>query len=45
MPPDDASYKDKQFYKRECIELEKRLAFNRGKMGATKCPMDQSWRQ
>ena len=28
-PPADATYKDKQYYKRECIELEKRLAFNK----------------
>ena len=27
-PPAEASYKDKQYYKRECLELEKRLAFN-----------------
>ena len=27
--PEDATYKDKQAYRRECIELEKRLAFNK----------------
>ena len=27
-PPEGASYKDKQYYKRECLELEKRVAFN-----------------
>ena len=28
-PPATASWKDKQFYKRECLELEKRQAFNK----------------
>ena len=28
VPPDDAPYKDRQAYKRECVELEKRVAYN-----------------